>query len=578
MLEAFGVFLTPTSLATACVAAILFSIIFYLSPNKGSPSSSDYTINKNKIPRIFYDPAIRAIFTGSLGNLPALHARHGNLINLTFIGEPATLVGGLHNIRAVLNNENIQASLPKTMVKLLGEGNLQTIHGKQHARDRKIMAPIFTPTNLKGYIPRVADLAKNTVSSWERATGSSRGGNIDKSATASATTDCTTKGSPITSSISAYHEIRKYVLRVGLELVLGFDATKTSPAEYDRVSQLFRELWAGFFTVPFDLPGSNYRKAIKAQNELKKTILSNLEEMLLVIEKEAPTATASGQTSDNNNTNLNNNNNDDDDNKNDDTNEGGRTALELLLDSKDEDGKPVSKDHIMTLLTSLMLGALDTTATTLMLAVRRFALHPEVFSKARAEQAEIIEKYGSELTFETLKHMRYLDGVLKETIRLQTPVQIVFRRAVQDCEIGGYVIPAGRKILVHVGESIVNDERWTDNYSTTSTTSTTTSTTTNHSTPNSKNSHQDFPASQFLPERWLTEEGAKAGGWLPFGGGPRLCPGQQLAWTEMKLLLATLSRGYDVELVDPKEEWDLFPLQKPKQGMPIKLTKKERLN
>ena len=104
----------------------------------------------------------------------------------------------------------------------------------------------------------------------------------------------------------------------------------------------------------------------------------------------------------------------------------------------------------MTLVTGLMLGALDTTATTLMLALRRFALHPEVLAQARAEQEDIIAQHGSEMTFEILKQMRYLDGVLKETIRLQTPVQIVFRRAVQECEIGGYLIPAGRKILVHV--------------------------------------------------------------------------------------------------------------------------------
>jgi cytochrome P450 len=221
------------------------------------------------------------------------------------------------------------------------------------------------------------------------------------------------------------------------------------------------------------------------------------------------------------------------------------------------------RDHIMTLVTSLMLGALDTTATSLMLALRRFALHPDVLTKARAEQDAVIAQHGPELTFETLKHMRYLDGVLKETIRLQTPVQIVFRRAVQDCEIGdGYLIPAGRKILVHVGEAIVNDERWL-------------STDTNNNT-NDKNTN--IMSKIFEPERWLSDEGGRVGGWLPFGGGPRLCPGQQLAWTEMKLLLAVVARGYEVELVEPNEKWAVFPLQKPKQGMPIRVTKTKKEN
>jgi cytochrome P450 len=495
MLEVFA---ASTFWITCLTAALIYLLLSYFNIAQRSSSSP----TKRKIPRILYDPAIRAIFTGSLGNLPALHSRYGNLINVTFIGEPAILVGGLSNVRAVLNNDNFQADLPKPMVRLLGQGNLQTIHGKDHARDRKFLAPIFTPTNLKGYIPRVANLAQNTLRTWETACSSTTGNR----------------------TILAYAEIRKYVLRVGLELVLGFDGTKTDVSEYDRVSTLFTDLWAGFFTLPLDLPGSNYRKAVKARDELRKTILQNLK--LMINEMPSPdfitTIKEEGEEE-----------------------ESGRTALELLLDAKNEDGTPVTQDHIMTLVTSLMLGALDTTATSLMLSVRRLALHSDVMTKARSEQAEIIAQHGSELTFESLRHMRYLDGVLKETIRLQTPVQMVFRRAVQDCEIGdGYLIPAGRKILVHVGEAIVNDTRWR---------------TTN-------------TADVFLPERWLSEDGKKTGGWLPFGGGPRLCPGQQLAWTEMKMMLATIVRGYAVELADPNEKWDIFPLMKPKSGMPIKVT------
>lgn len=193
-----------------------------------------------------------------------------------------------------------------------------------------------------------------------------------------------------------------------------------------------------------------------------------------------------------------------------------------------------------------MLGAVDTTATTLMLCLRRLARHPEVLVRAREEQDDVIAQHGGAYTDESLRSMRFIDGIIKETVRCQTPVQIVFRRAVQDLKIGDYVIPAGRKILVHVGESIVKDSRW-----------------------------GGASREEFQPERWLSDEGSKAGGWLPFGGGPRLCPGQQLAWTEMKLMLAAVVRGYDIELLEPDEKWKLFPLQVPVNGMPIKFTKRE---
>ena len=50
---------------------------------------------------------------------------------------------------------------------------------------------------------------------------------------------------------------------------MGFDA-QSSDAEYSRVSQLYVDLWGGFFTIPIDLPGSKYRKAIQARNELRE--------------------------------------------------------------------------------------------------------------------------------------------------------------------------------------------------------------------------------------------------------------------------------------------------------------------
>ena len=50
---------------------------------------------------------------------------------------------------------------------------------------------------------------------------------------------------------------------------MGFDA-QSSDAEYARVSQLYVDLWGGFFTIPIDLPGSKYRKAIQARNELRE--------------------------------------------------------------------------------------------------------------------------------------------------------------------------------------------------------------------------------------------------------------------------------------------------------------------
>lgn len=197
----------------------------------------------------------------------------------------------------------------------------------------------------------------------------------------------------------------------------------------------------------------------------------------------------------------------------------------------------------MSAATALLLGAIDTTATSLMMAIKFMAQHPDAAAALRQEQATVVATHGPALSDAALRAMLYADAFLKETLRLESPTRVLFRKTMAEYEVEGYRIPAGQKLLVNVGDSIAHDARWAE----------------------------DSPGS-FRPERWLRDEGQKAGAWVPFGGGPRLCLGQQLAWVEMKAMVAVLSRGYDVELLDPKEKWNTFPLMYPAKGMPLKVT------
>ena len=63
-------------------------------------------------------------------------------------------------------------------------------------------------------------------------------------------------------------------------------------------------------------------------------------------------------------------------------------------------------------------------------------------------------------------------------------------------------------------------------------------------------------AARFDPERWL-ESDEKRGCphdtsvFLPFGGGPRFCPGRNLALLQIRTVLAMLCRNFDLELAHP---------------------------
>jgi cytochrome P450 len=78
---------------------------------------------------------------------------------------------------------------------------------------------------------------------------------------------------------------------------------------------------------------------------------------------------------------------------------------------------------------------------------------------------------------------------------------------------------------------------------------------------------------RFFPEPEASVPARHA--YLPFGGGPRQCLGEGLAWMEGILMLATLAQTWRMQLVPgpPVAPWGLATLQ-PKQGIPVRLARR----
>ena len=124
-------------------------------------------------------------------------------------------------------------------------------------------------------------------------------------------------------------------------------------------------------------------------------------------------------------------------------------------------------------------------------------------------------------------------------MRLYPPAWALGRRAINECEIGGYLVP--KRSLVLMSQYVMHhDERY-------------------------------FPEpSRFKPERWTADERASRPqfSYFPFGGGPRRCIGEGFAWMEGILLIATLAQRWQLRLV-PNHPVALKPLMtlRPKHGM-----------
>jgi cytochrome P450 len=200
------------------------------------------------------------------------------------------------------------------------------------------------------------------------------------------------------------------------------------------------------------------------------------------------------------------------------------------------------RDEVMT----LFLAGHETTAIVLSWACYLIALNPQIEASLAEELRTILDRRVP--TPDDLPKMRYTEMVIKETLRLYPAVWGIGRRAVRECELGGYRLPAGSNVFILQWRT-QRDARF-------------------------------FPEPQrFDPERWR-EDPVRSGkiprfAYFPFGGGPRVCVGASFAMMEATLLLAMVQQNYHLELVQnhPIELFASVTLR-PKYG--IRVTAKQR--
>ena len=161
--------------------------------------------------------------------------------------------------------------------------------------------------------------------------------------------------------------------------------------------------------------------------------------------------------------------------------------------------------------------------------------HPNVWRKLRAEVSQAADS-DDKWTFERLKSLKYLQWVVNETFRLNPPIGTTTRMALRDTVLpvgGGPATATTSPIYVKKGDTV------------------TISFYALHRLPEVYGDD----AAVFRPETW---EGLRPPQWtyLPFGGGPRVCPGQNLAMTEVAYTIVKIAESFcSIECQDPVFEF-----------------------
>ena len=195
--------------------------------------------------------------------------------------------------------------------------------------------------------------------------------------------------------------------------------------------------------------------------------------------------------------------------------------LGLLLEARDEEtGEGMDEGQVRDEVINVYLAGHESTAVLLTWVWYLLSKHPGAARKVREEALEVI---GDRMPgLEDLPKLVYARMVVDETLRLYPSAWVLARKAVGDDEIGGYRIPAGTGLFVCP-------------YVT-------------HRRPDLWENPEGFDPERFAPDG-NGDEGRPRFSYYPFGGGPRLCIGQNFALMEATLIVATIARSYRLDLV-----------------------------
>ncbi|WP_104182900.1 cytochrome P450 [Mycobacterium avium] len=192
--------------------------------------------------------------------------------------------------------------------------------------------------------------------------------------------------------------------------------------------------------------------------------------------------------------------------------------LDMLLEARDDNGMPMPEGQLLDEMHNMFLGGYETSSNSLGFIGALLARRPDLQDRIAIEIEQAVG--CCKLTFEHIKGLSLVEAVVKEALRLYPPVFALPGHVVKiPTTLCGYDFQPRQRIIVcpYVTQ---RDPRWF------------------------------VDAHEFRPDRWLdgSTQNMPRFAWIPFGGGPRVCYGQNFAMAEMILVLAVVMRRFKFDL------------------------------
>jgi len=295
-------------------------------------------------------------------------------------------------------------------------------------------------------------------------------------------------------------EMEQLAIWLATDPVLGLDPQKEGEAIGRQLERTMKIIMNPFVLMfPYDLPGIPFH-----------SLLKNADEMGRVVKKVIARKKKEGLT--------------------------GNDILSIMIQMHEQDPKRLSEHELIGHTTTMFRGGYNPSGMALYWTIFLLSQHPETLKKVLEELDRLVS--GEVPTPEEVESMPYLEGALKETMRLFPAGTWTARLAMQDFELDSHSFPKGTWIVMSP-------------YIT-------------HRIP------EVFPEPhKFKPERWLSIHPSPYE-FMPFSAGPRYCIGTSLAMLQLKIALSILLKRYRYTLKSgTKVDCAGLNSIRPKNGLPM---------
>lgn len=199
--------------------------------------------------------------------------------------------------------------------------------------------------------------------------------------------------------------------------------------------------------------------------------------------------------------------------------EAKNDLLTMFMEARDEQtGEHMDDVQVRDEVRTMFIAGHETTAVGLAWTFYLLSQHPEVEQKMKEELDQVLG--GRVPTVDDLPNLQYLWRLCQESMRVYPPIWVFLRAAIEDDKIRGFEIKKGKNIFISTYILHRHPEFWDD--------------------------PETFDPERFLPEKTADWHRFQ---YLPFGGGPRKCIGNNFAVNELMLCLATIAQRYTLDLV-----------------------------